>query len=275
MFNPYQTTSVRILSVKDEGSNSRLFTLERPRNFDFESGQFVIVSLPGFGEAPISICSDPSDKKNFKLGVRKAGKVTEAIHELRKGDRVGIRGPYGHSFPLELAKGRNLLLVAGGLGLYPLHPAILEITGERKKFRQVQVFYGARTEDDLLFRDEYDLWIKKDIDFNLCLDKPSGKFKFKCPLIEGMVTMLFEKVPLAPDPIAFLCGPPVMYKFVLEKLSKAGFKNEDIYLSLERRMHCGIGVCQHCAIGGKYTCKHGPVFSWAELKKYKGGYSII
>lgn len=275
MRNPYITTSVHILAVKDEGSSSKLFVLERPKGFDFESGQFIIVSLPGVGEAPISICSDPNDKKTFELGVRKAGKVTEAIHGLKKGDQVGIRGPYGHGFPLDLAKTRNLLIVAGGLGLEPLRPAIKGILKNRKDYQKVQIFYGARSEEDLLFRNEYDKWIKKDIDFNLCLDKPSGKFELKCPLIEGMVTVLFEKIPLAPDPIAFLCGPPVMYKFVLQKLATAGFKDEDIYLSLERRMHCGIGVCQHCAVGGKYTCKHGPVFSYAELKQYKGGYGLI
>jgi len=275
MINPYQTISTRILAVKDEGSNSKLFTLERPRGFNFGAGQFVIISLPGVGEAPISICSDPNKKKIFEICAREVGKVTEELHGLKKGDRIGIRGPYGHGFPIELAEKRNLLLVAGGLGLEPFRPAILEIVTHRKNYQKVQIFYGAKTEEDLLFRDEYDLWLKNDIDFNLCLDKPTYKFKLRCPLIEGMVTILFEKVPLAPNPLAFLCGPPVMYKFVLEKLVKAGFREEDIYLSLERRMHCGLGVCQHCAIGGKYTCKDGPVFSYKELKEYRGGYNLI
>jgi NAD(P)H-flavin reductase len=275
MINPYQTIPVRILGVKDEGSNTKLFVLARPRGFDFVSGQFVIVSLPGAGEAPISICSDPKDKKTFELDVRRVGKVTVAMQKLKQGDSLGIRGPYGHGFPLELAEKRNLLIVAGGLGLAPLRPAIKEIMNSREKYGKVQVFCGAKTEDDLPFRNEYDAWIKKDIDFNLCLEKPSGKFGLKCPLIEGLVTVLFDQVPLAPDPIAFLCGPPVMYKFVLQKLAKAGFKDEDIYLSLERRMHCGLGVCQHCAVGGKYTCKHGPVFSYKELKGYRGAYNLI
>jgi len=275
MRNSYITTSVRILAVKDEGSGSKLFVLARPKGFDFTSGQFVIVSLPGAGEAPISICSDPGDKKTFELGVRRVGRVTKVLHGLKKGEKIGLRGPYGHGFPLELAEKRNLLIVVGGLGLLPLRSGIKEILKKRKKYGKVQIFYGAKTEDDLLFRQEYEQWIKKDIDFNLCLEKPSGKFKLKCPLIEGMVTGLFDQVALAPDPIAFLCGPPVMYKFVLQKLAKAGFKDEDIYLSLERRMHCGIGVCQHCACGSKYVCQDGPVFSSAELKQYKGGYNII
>ena len=275
MFNPYITTSVRILDVKDEGSNSKLLTLERPRDFDFGPGHFLIVSLPGFGEAPFGICSNPKNQKTFQFCVREVGRMTEELHKMKKGDRVGIRGPYGHGFPLELAEKHNLLIVVGGIGLEPLRPAVLEIINDRKKYQKVQIFYGAKTEDDLLFRSEYELWIKNDIDFNLCLEKPGGKTKLKCPLFEGMVTNLFDKIVLAPDPIAFLCGPPVMFRFVLQKLEKLGFRDEDIYLSLERRMHCGVGTCQHCAIGGKYTCKDGPVFSWAEIKNYRGGYSLI
>src|SRR3989338_2114095 len=177
MHNPYQTISVMIKNVKDEGSNSKLFIIERPRGFDFVSGQFVIVSLPGVGEAPISICSDPNEKKTFELGARKVGKVTEAFHGLKKGDRGGIRGPYGHGFPLGLAGQRNLLIVGGGVGLEPLRPAIKEIVKNRKKYKKVQIFYGAKAENDLLFQSEYDSWMMKDIDFNLCLEKPSGKFK--------------------------------------------------------------------------------------------------
>lgn len=270
MKNPYQTQSLKILKIKDEGSWSKLFVIEAPRDFKYGSGQFVEISLPGFGEAPISICSDPSVKNKFEICVRKVGMVTGALHAMKVGQKVGVRGPYGRPFPVELAQKRNLLFVAGGLGLEPLRPAIWEIVKNRKKYKKVQIFYGARTEDDLLFRNEYDLWLKKDIDFNLCLDKPSGKFPLKCPFIEGMVTALFEKVPLAENPIAFLCGPPVMYKFVLQKLAKAGFRDEDIYLSLERRMHCGVGVCNHCAVGSYFVCQDGPVFSWAELKDVKG-----
>jgi sulfhydrogenase subunit gamma (sulfur reductase) len=275
MHNPYETQSVRILDIKDEGSNSKLFALERPRDFQFGAGSFLLVSLAGFGEAPFGICSNPNNKKTFEFCVREVGKVTEELHKMKKGDKVGIRGPYGHGFPLELAEKRNLLIVVGGIGLEPLRPAILEMIDNRDKYGKVQIFYGAKTEADLLFRNDYESWVKNNIDLNLCLEKPSGKVKLKCPLFPGLVTALFDKVVLAPDPIAFLCGPPMMFKFVLQKLEKLRFRDEDIYLSLERRMHCGVGVCQHCAIGGKYVCKNGPVFSWAELKKYKGGYSLI
>ncbi len=270
MKNPYDTQSVKILKIQDEGSRSKLFTIETPRDFSYRSGQFVEVSLPGYGEAPISICSDPSLKNRFEICVRNAGMVSSALHAAKVGDRIGVRGPYGKPFPLAQAEKRNLLLVVGGLGLEPLRPAILEIVRNRKNYKKVQIFYGARSEDDLLFRNEYESWLKNEIDFNLCLDKPTGKFKLQCPVIQGLVTVLFEKTPLAEDPLAFLCGPPVMYKFVLEKLKKAGFLDRDIYLSLERRMHCGLGVCNHCAVGSFFVCQDGPVFSWERIKDIRG-----
>jgi NAD(P)H-flavin reductase len=270
MNNPYQATSVKIIKIEDEGSRSKLFTVEASKNFKYQSGQFVEISLPGFGEAPFCLCSDASEKNKFQVCVRNVGAVTAAMHALKAGDKVGVRGPYGRPFPAEFAEKRNLLIVVGGLGLETVRTAIFEIVKNRSAYKKVQIFYGARTEDDLLFRDEYDLWMKNDIDFHLCLDKPTDKFKLSCPVIQGLVTVLFEKAPLAENPVAFLCGPPVMYKFVLEKLTKAGFKDEDIFMSLERRMHCGVGVCNHCAVGSFFVCKDGPVFSWDQLKDIRG-----
>jgi len=270
MKNVYQTVPVKIIKIEDEGSNSKLFTLETPKNFKYQSGQFVEISLPGFGEAPFCLCSDSSEKNQSQVCVRNVGAVTAAMHNLKAGDKVGVRGPYGRPFPLELAEKRNLLIVVGGLGLETVRTAIFEIVKNRKQYKKVQIFYGARTEDDLLFRNEYDLWMKNDIDFHLCLDKPTDKFKLSCPVIQGLVTVLFEKAPLAENPVAFLCGPPVMYKFVLEKLTKAGFRDEDIFMSLERRMHCGVGVCNHCAVGSFFVCQDGPVFSWDQIKDIRG-----
>ncbi|MFA5128781.1 MAG: FAD/NAD(P)-binding protein [Patescibacteria group bacterium] len=270
MKNQYETQSVKILKIEDEGSNSKLFTLVAPRGFMVRSGQFVEISLPGYGEAPFCLCSDASLKNKFQVCARNVGMVTEAMHALKVGDKVGVRGPYGRPFPLELAKQRNLLIVVGGLGLETVRTAIFEIVKNRNQYKKVQIFYGARTEDDLLFRNEYDLWMKNDIDFHLCLDKPTDKFKLSCPVIQGLVTVLFEKEPLAENPVAFLCGPPVMYKFVIKKLKESAFLDSDIFLSLERRMHCGVGVCNHCAVGSFFVCQDGPVFSWAELKDIKG-----
>lgn len=268
MYNPYQTQTVKIIKIEDEGSRSRVFTFEAPRGFKHRSGQFVEVSLPGFGEAPISICSDPSLKNKFELCVRKAGMVTGALHAMKVGDKVGIRGPYGKPFPVALAQKRNLLLVAGGLGLEPLRPAIWEIVRNRGQFQKVQIFYGACDENDLLFTKNYDEW-KKKIDLHVTLDKPKGiKTPVACNV--GVVTTLFDHIKLYKKPVAFLCGPPVMYRFVIKKLKELNFKDEDIYLSLERRMHCGLGVCNHCAVGSFFVCQDGPVFPWAELKDIRG-----
>lgn len=268
MKNQYQTESVKILKIEDEGSRSRLFTFAAPRGFRVKSGQFVEISLPGFGEAPISLCSDPLEKNKFELCVRKAGMVTGALHKMKVGDRVGMRGPYGRPFPVELGKKRNLLLVAGGLGLEPLRPAIWEIVKNRELFQKVQIFYGACDENDLLFAKNYDEW-KKKIDLHITLDKPKGgKTPVACGA--GVVTTLFDHVKLYKKPVAFLCGPPVMYKFVIKKLKELNFDDSDIFLSLERRMHCGVGVCNHCAVGSFFVCQDGPVFSWAELKDIRG-----
>ena len=268
MKNPYQTESVKITKIEDEGSRSRIFTLAAPRGFKVKSGQFVEVSLPGFGEAPISLCSDPRVKNKFELCVRKAGMVTGALHKMKVGDKVGMRGPYGRPFPVEIGKKRNLLLVAGGLGLEPLRPAIWEIVKNREQFQKVQIFYGACDENDLLFAKNYDEW-KKKIDLHITLDKPKGaKTPVACGV--GVVTTLFDHVKLYKKPVAFLCGPPVMYRFVIKKLKELNFDDSDIFLSLERRMHCGVGVCNHCAVGSLFVCQDGPVFSWAELKDIKG-----
>lgn len=268
MHNPYQTQTVKIIKIEDEGSRSKLFTLEAPRGFTVRSGQFVEISLPGFGEAPISLCSDPSAKNKFELCVRKMGMVTGALHALKAGDKVGVRGPYGRPFPAELGKKRNILLVAGGLGLEPLRPAIWEIMKNREQYKKVQIFYGACDENDLLFTKDYDEW-KKKIDLHITLDKPKG-LQIPVACGTGVVTTLFDHVKLYENPVAFLCGPPVMYKFVIKKLKELAFLDSDIFLSLERRMHCGVGVCNHCAVGSFFVCQDGPVFSWAELKDIKG-----
>jgi len=268
MKNPYQTQSVKILKIEEEGSRSKLFTLEAPRDFRYKSGQFVEVSLTGFGEAPFCICSDASVKNKFEICVRKVGMATGALHAMKVGARVGVRGPYGRPFPVELAQKRNLLLVAGGLGLETMRTAIWQIVKNREQYQKIQLFYGACDENDLLFTKDYDAW-KKKIDLRLTLDKPKGiKIPWTCNV--GVVTALFDQIKLHENPIAFLCGPPIMYKFVIKKLKELNFKDEDIYLSLERRMHCGVGVCNHCAVGSYFVCQDGPVFSWEQLRNIGG-----
>ena len=257
-------------------------------------GQFIILSLPGFGGAPFAPCNRPAD--NLQLCIRAAGKLTNKIHGLRVGDKVGIRGPYGRGGPVRVCHSerseespanagsepafagdssglrpqndnkKNLLIVVGGLGLIPLRSLILAKDKFFGKDSILQIFYGAKTPQEFLFNDEFEQWRKGGVDLQLTIDKT-------CPDwggCVGLVTTLFDRRNVVQDAKAFLCGPPVMYKFVLQKVKEKRFKDEDIYLSLERRMHCGIGVCQHCAIGGYYTCKNGPVFQYSEIKNIQG-----
>ena len=222
-----------------------------------------MVSLPGFGEAAISISSDMNETKFFQLTVRKVGELTSKLHLLKKGDLVGIRGPYGRAFPANLGKGKDILIVAGGCGIEPVRPLILDAVRNPKKYQKVYIFYGARNEDALVYAKEYSKW-KKVCDVNISLDAPKTK-KFK----KGVVTTLFDIKKIPKDAIAYICGPPVMYKFVIGKMMEQGFDPNNIFMSLERHMDCAQGVCQHCAIGPFYVCKDGPVFSYAELKNFK------
>lgn len=243
MKSPYKSKPVKILDIKNLNYNTKLFTLDI--NLKFKPGQFVMAGLPGFGEAAFSLPA------NNQLAIRKVGTVTSALHQLKKGDKIFIRGPYGNGWPK--AEG-DLLLIAGGLGLVALRPLC-------SRPRTI-LFYGACRKDDLIFKNEYDKWCKI-IDFYLVLEEPAKAIK--CDI--GLVTDLFDKVKLPKNITAFLCGPPIMYKFVIKKLK--ALKIKKIYLSLERRMSCGTGICQHCAISDYYVCKHGPVFNFNKLRNQK------
>ena len=274
MYNPYQPKIAIIKKIQRQVSEVKLFTLNFKNKRDrlkFIPGQFVELGVPGFGEAPFAPCSNPQDI-SFQICIRRAGSLTSKLHSLKVNDSVTIRGPFGNGFPNPPIGGedKNLLLVGGGLGIIPLRSLILS-AGQRPasrpagKTRKIQIFYGARHTRDLLFKKEFRFWQKS---ANLCLTLDK-----KCPGWRGhigLITTLFDDVKLIPNAIAIVCGPPIMYKFVLKKLKEANFSDTDIYLSLERRMHCGIGVCQHCTIGSKYVCKDGPIFRYDELKKIKG-----
>lgn len=264
MFNQYKTTKCQILKVEPQGLDSKTLTLSLPyKSFNFLPGQYVFVSLPGFGEAPISICSDFNEKKFIQLTIRKCGVLTSAVHNLKSGDNLDLRGPYGRPFPLEKAAGKNVLIVAGGIAIEPVRPIISDALKNPNKYKKLFIFYGAKDEPSLLYSQEYSAW-KKIWDLNIALDNPqSSKYA------KGNVTALFDIKEVPNDSIAFVCGPPIMYKFVLAKMLEKGFSPENIYLSLERHMDCGGGVCQHCAIGPYYVCLDGPVFSYAELVNFK------
>ncbi|MDD5625666.1 MAG: FAD/NAD(P)-binding protein [Patescibacteria group bacterium] len=267
MKNSYQPKIAVIKKIKIQTPEVKLFTLqfknkEDQKNFEFIPGQFIEVGLPSFSEAPFAVCSNPNDSdKNFQICVRIAGQLTKKIHQLKINDQLTVRGPFGNGFPNNLTG--NILLIGGGLGLVPLRPLIL--ANQNNRNFKMQIFYGACEAKDLLFQNEYKIW-QKSANLALTLDKQCPNWKGNV----GLITTLFDKIKVDSSAIAILCGPPVMYKFVIQKLKQAGLDDANIFLSLERRMHCGIGVCQHCSVGSKYACKHGPIFSYQELKNIPG-----
>ncbi|RLF28359.1 MAG: hypothetical protein DRN01_00015 [Thermoplasmata archaeon] len=242
----------------------------------YEPGQFVEVSVFGVGEAPISISSPPQKSSSFELVVRRAGNVTSRLHSMRVGDRVGIRGPFGRGFDVKALEGRNLIFVAGGIGMVPMRSLICYVLDDKKRedYGMVTVLYGSKTPQDVLFMDEIKEWEKKsDVTVKLTVDTcPEGVCWDGCV---GLVTSLFPQVRWkdVENTVAVVVGPPVMYKFVIKCLHTMGVRDENIYVSLERRMKCGVGKCGHCQINGVYVCKEGPVFNYSEIKDLPEAFS--
>jgi sulfite reductase subunit B len=269
--NEYIPHPAIIKSLQRESFDTKTFTVAfedkaLAESFDYKPGQFVQVSLLGLGEAPISISSPPSHKGILALTIRAMGKLTQSIHRLEPGDRIYIRGPYGNSFLLEEAAGKDLYFIAGGIGLPPLRSVIKSVFDRRRDFGRIKILYGAKTPDELCFREELQTWKKvDDTEVLLTIDKLHENWQGNV----GVVTTLWDKTDMATScGVAYVCGPPIMLKFVIEKLLTSGFKDENIYVTLERYMKCGIGKCGHCNIGEKFVCIDGPVFTYSQLKKF-------
>jgi NAD(P)H-flavin reductase len=232
--------------------------------FDFRPGQFVMLGVPGFGEVPIPISSSSSNKKFIELCVRKVGRVTNMIHQVHKGAKLGIRGPFGTSFPMEEMAGSNILLVAGGLGLAPLRAPIYWVSELRDEFEDVHVLYGTKDPSQMLFTYQYEEWEKVNhIKLLTIVEKQAKGWNGRT----GMITELFKEVSIEPDnTYAIVCGPPVMFKFVCDHLDSLRVPMNRMFVSLERRMHCGMGKCCRCMVGSTFTCVDGPVFDyWSVL----------
>ncbi len=239
----------------------------RPKNqkeFEFNPGQFVQLSIFGIGEAPISISSSPFNKNTFGVCVRRVGDVTSAIHKLEAGSSLGIRGPLGNGFPTEEMMGKDILFVAGGLGLAPLRSMINYVLEERNYFRRIIILYGVKNPGEILFSDEFEIWKKRDgIEMDITVDKPDEKWTGK----SGVITRLIPPLRLeSSNTYALIVGPPVIYKYVLLELQIKQIPEKQIIMSMERRMKCGIGKCGHCQINGVYVCLDGPEFSYHTLK---------
>jgi NAD(P)H-flavin reductase len=264
--NPYQPHMARIVRIYKMVADNYLFTLRflddhLAMSFAYRPGQFVMLSVPGTGEAPLSISSSPSRPGILELCVRRTGRLTNALYRLKTNDVVGVRGPYGNGFPIEEIGGNDLLIAAGGLGMAPLRSLVWYALDNRERFNNLVLMYGAKSPDEMLFREELvSLVDRPDMTCLLTVDgDPTGTWKNHV----GLLPTMFDYARLDPPrTYAAVCGPPVVYKFMLERLLKLGFSKNRILMSLERRMKCGVGKCGHCSVGYKYTCIHGPIFTY-------------
>ena len=242
------------------------FRLDSGQAFGHMPGQFAEVSIPGIGEAPISICSSPTRSESFEMVVRNVGNVSNAMHQLSKGDKVFIRGPFGTTFPVDDAmKGQDILFICGGIGLVPVRSAIQYVLDNRDDYGRVMILFGAKTPRERLFTDEFEQWRKvKNVTLLQTVDRRDENWYGA----EGVITTLMPLVKVDETrTIAIICGPPIMYKFVITELLKMKFRDDQIYLSLERHMKCGVGKCGHCQINNIYVCQDGPVFRFSDIKE--------
>ncbi|MFO7958427.1 MAG: FAD/NAD(P)-binding protein [Candidatus Brocadiia bacterium] len=244
------------------------FKLDSGAELGHMPGQFVELSLPAYGEAPFSISSSPTRNGSFEMVVRRVGNVTSGIHGLEAGDKVGIRGPYGTHFPVDDGlKGKDIMFVCGGIGLVPVRSAIHYVLHNRDDYGDVKILFGCKSPAERLFTDELARWDEQDdVDFLETVDKGDENWTGNV----GVITTLLPKVEIDPDnTVAIICGPPVMYKFVIWDLYEMGMTADDIYVSLERRMKCGLGKCGHCQVNGIYVCQDGPVFNLGEIEEVR------
>jgi len=240
--------------------------LSSGRELGHQPGQFVQVSVFGVGEAPISVTSPPSMKDGFELCIRHVGNVTNAIKELDVGDIVGIRGPFGSSFDPDAVKGKDILFVAGGLGIVPLRSLIKTVIENQDDYGRVIIFYGTRSPDTVLYENELREWENDpSVEFHITVDITDDTWKGNV----GVVTTLFPKVPIDPDKTAaFICGPDIMFRFVVRETEQLGIPDDLTFLSLERRMKCGVGKCGHCQEESVFVCREGPCFTYADIKSF-------
>lgn len=228
---------------------------------EFTPGQFIMLSLFGYGEVPVGITTTPDKKTYFEVAVRSVGTVTRALNRLKKGDTVGVRGPYGNGYNIGEMHDKDLIIISGGLGIAPLRSLIEYVGGHRRKFKSLQILYGAKNPDEILY--DHELFAcDKFAQVMLSVNETKGPWGG----LKGVVTEHVAKLRITPDTVVIMCGPPIMYKFVIPEIEKFGIPDENIQILLERRMKCGIGKCQHCTFGDKYVCLDGPVFKYSEIK---------
>ncbi|MBI4656325.1 MAG: FAD/NAD(P)-binding protein [Elusimicrobia bacterium] len=273
MQNIYLPELAKIEKITEETPDIKTFDISfadagAREKFTYLPGQFIMMSVFGFGEAPFGLASTPDRKGYFQCSIKKMGKVTSEIHRLDAGNIVGIRGPYGNGFPVKEIEGQRLLFIAGGIGLAPLRSLIYYCFERRKKFPDITILYGARTVKDLVYKPELKKWQEdKSIKTVLTVD-PGGEDKNWTGKIGLVPKILAEMNPFAENTAVVLCGPPIMIKFTFIELLRMGFREKQVITTLERTMQCGVGKCGHCSIDKYYVCKDGPVFNYEQIKTF-------
>lgn len=254
----------RVVRVRRETADTVTLAIDAsPGGFSFAPGQFNMLYAFAVGEVPVSMSGDPARTGEIVHTVKAVGAVSRALCALRRGTVVGVRGPYGNPWPLDAAKGKDLVIVAGGLGLAPLRPVVLHVLHRRSDYGRVTLLAGARTPEDLLFERDLLAWkARADLDVGIIVDRATGAWKGRA----GVVTALLAETAIDPDrTVAFVCGPEVMMRFTVRELEQRGVPGDRIHLSLERNMHCAVGFCGHCQLGPEFVCKDGPVLPFARI----------
>ena len=263
--NPYAYIDAEIINIADETPNIKTFVLKPKERIPFRAGQFMDVTLPGIGEAPFTPSSNHNASDTLDFTIMSAGRVTKLLHAMKKGDVVGLRGPYGTAYPLDTFKAKEILIVGGGVGLAPLRALLYALFNDVNDYKKIIVKYGARTSKDIVYRNEIMTWKEKARHIGIDITVDVGDETWKGNV--GLVTTILKDLNVdLKNAVSIVCGPPIMMKFVTFKLVDLGFKDSQIYLSREKNMSCGVGKCGHCRIGPYYACKDGPVFTYDKIK---------
>jgi sulfhydrogenase subunit gamma (sulfur reductase) len=265
--NPMRPVLGTLAGVRDLADDIKLFQVElNGDRFDYSPGQFAFVSAFGVGEAPFGIASTTARTSALEFAINRVGTVTQALHTLEPGAVVGVRGPLGNSFPLDEIKGKNVIVLGGGIGGAPLRPVIHTILDNRADYGQLTILWAARSPSLLVFTDEYEAWRgAPDTELHLTVDMGEGQWTGNV----GLITQLLEQVAPSPEnTVAIICGPPIMIKFVVLGLKKLDFADEQMIMTLEAKMKCGIGKCGRCNMGETFVCLDGPVFSYTQVSRF-------
>lgn len=265
--NLYQPINSEIVDIIDESPTIKSFVVVTEGQFEFKTGQFVELTLPGEGEAPFTPSSSPADTEKMEITIMKAGRVTALLHESKKGQKIGIRGPYGRGYPVDEYVGKDVYIVGGGVGLAPIRSLFLTLVDRIADFKSVVCRFGAKTPDDFIYKNTlFGSWQNIDgVDLKLTVDQADGNWNG----MVGVVTKILDRNDVdIKNAVGVVCGPPIMMKFATLKLLEFGFAPKDIYLSMEKNMSCGVGKCGHCMLGKYYVCKDGPVFTYEQIMRY-------